>query len=867
MSSDFFEIDIIKYLKESNSPFYTKISELYELSQRVLGLIPKLFSNYTIHDIGHSIRVIEYMNELAKQNLTEYSELHLALIVYVGLLHDIGMVVSNNEEKELYKEFENNNPNFIKYSNEEKKEYIKNYVRENHGKRVNSCLDLDINECTKIRSLLYVGETSSFDISSLVGDICRSHTESYNWLINNLEDDYRIANYKINPQHIAILLRIGDALDIDDRRAPWVLYKYLNPQGVSNIEWRKHIPIRNYEKIEFKENKYEIIFAGECSEYEIYIKILEYTDWINAEIENLNSILRGFDEIYRFQFKLPINVNIKTIGFKEEPIRFNLQYEQIAKLLMGEKIYGSKKDGLRELIQNAIDAVLLINDIEKRKTFTSYNPTVGIEFDKSNNQFIVFDNGAGMSEEILKKYFFNIGNSYYISNDFKKKMCKYNPIGHFGIGFLACFMLSPKIELETRHYKSHKPIKLSFEKDSPYITWFISNNNTLSEHGTRIIMNYDKIIPNIFKTEEEVVNYIQDLIITDDYKFLIINNDNKTEVSIDNPKNKYKIENGYIRFDYKLIDLPNVKFDIFSFFENNEYVYFVDHEFDTYYANNVFYDESIITLAYFKELINEFDLELQQNDGNIDEDNIFEYPYLFQNIINDNYAKINEYYNNNNSIHGYFSEYLNHCIKNSIFKWFDIPIILNINIFNSFLDCIDRNGYERALYEYKGDIKYLSIIGTDDLNDDLVFAIVMHFIDISDLDLDIDYYSSYPIKPIERSVTLLKAFESNNFVKVENNYLLNDCSKYKVYLKGIRIKDESITLPYIISGTQIEYIYLNIDSNDFDTDVSRNNFDKDAKMKLEKYIIKFIYEDLIARNQTTEDESNMLKLFLNTYYN
>ena len=125
MSSDFYNIDIIKHLKENHSPFYTKINELYELSQRILGFIPKLFSNYTIHDIGHSIRVIEYMNEFVKHNLINYSELHLALIVYVGLLHDIGMVVSDNEEKKLYKEFENKNPNFLNYSNEEifKKSY------------------------------------------------------------------------------------------------------------------------------------------------------------------------------------------------------------------------------------------------------------------------------------------------------------------------------------------------------------------------------------------------------------------------------------------------------------------------------------------------------------------------------------------------------------------------------------------------------------------------------------------------------------------------------------------------------------------------------------------------------------------------
>lgn len=861
MSSNFFDIDIIKYLKECNSPFYTKICELYELSKNILGLIPKMFSNYTIHDIGHSTRVIEYMNELVKHNLKDYSDLHLALIVYVGLLHDIGMFVSDDEEKKLYNEFKKKNPNFTKHSDKDKKEYLKNYIRENHGKRVYSCFDYEINESAKIRSLLYIGNTNSLDISQLVGNICRSHTEDYDWIINNLEDEYRIANYKINPQHIAILLRIGDALDIDDRRAPWVLYKILNPQGKSDTEWRKHIPIRNYNKIEFKENKYEIIFAGQCSEYEIYREILKYIEWINTEIDKLNSVLNDFDDIYKIEFKLPINVDIKTIGFKAEPIRFNLEYKQIAKLLMGEKIYGSKKEGLRELIQNAIDAVLLINEVEKEKSFHFYNPpTVGIEFDKSNNQFIVFDNGIGMSEEILRKYFFNVGNSYYISDEFKNKMYKYNPIGHFGIGFLASFMLSSRIELETKHYKLHEPIKLSFEKNSPYITWFTSNSSdNISEHGTRIIMNYDEIIPDVFKNEEEVVDYIKNLIITDEYKFLVINNNNITTISIDKPKNIYKIENGYLQFDYNLINLPNIKFDIFSFFENFEYVYLVDNPFD------IDYDDTI-GLAYFKELVDEFDVKLQQNDGYIDEESIYEYPNIFMNIIKDNLSKIYDYYNNNNSIHGYFSEYFNKYILNNTFKWFEIPIILNKNIFNRFLDSIEKNGYDRAVYEYKNDIKYLSVVGANELNDDLVLEIVLYFIETNDIDLDFDYFSSYPIKPKEKTITLLKSSESNEFVKVENNYLLNDYSKFRLYLKGIRIRDESIVLPHIVSGTQIENLYLNIVSNDFDTDVSRNDFDNKTKNKLGKYIVKFIYEDLIDSNKITVEEEKLLEIFLNKYY-
>ncbi len=80
-------------------------------------------------------------------------------------------------------------------------------------------------------------------------------------------------------------------------------------------------------------------------------------------------------------------------------------------------------------------------------------------------------------------------------------------------------------------------------------------------------MNYNEIIPSIFQNEEEVVNYIKDLIITDEYKFLVINNGNTTEISIDKPQNIYKMENGYVEFDYKLNSIPNIKFDIFNFFQ------------------------------------------------------------------------------------------------------------------------------------------------------------------------------------------------------------------------------------------------------------------------------------------------------------
>lgn len=52
----------------------------------ILETIPSIFPNHTLHDINHSVCVIGYMNDLIKK-IDAFSDLHLALIVYVGLLH------------------------------------------------------------------------------------------------------------------------------------------------------------------------------------------------------------------------------------------------------------------------------------------------------------------------------------------------------------------------------------------------------------------------------------------------------------------------------------------------------------------------------------------------------------------------------------------------------------------------------------------------------------------------------------------------------------------------------------------------------------------------------------------------------------
>ena len=386
MDSVFEKYVIVQYLRCHDQSAYAIIEQLYIISKNLLAEIPKTFSNYTIHDIEHSVRVVGYMDNLIKNRVEQFSTLHLMLIVCVGLIHDIGMVVSDNEVEKLYHEFKARNPAFIKFSDEKKRTYLQDYVRKKHGERVAEIIKSPINDAAKIKSLFYTGDTKSYDLSELVAAICRSHTENCGWIEANLEQELHYGNHEINPQQIALLLRIGDALDIDDRRAPYMLYQLLNPKGISDDEWRKHIPITNYDKIYLKENMYTIMFSGKCDEPKIYRKILDYINWIQSDLKDVATLSEKFRNVYRLNVSDTIDVSIKTQGFVATHLTFSLEYKQISKLLMGEKIYGSKQDGLRELLQNAIDAVLLMRDIERKNPYSNYLPIVGIEINEDTRQ-------------------------------------------------------------------------------------------------------------------------------------------------------------------------------------------------------------------------------------------------------------------------------------------------------------------------------------------------------------------------------------------------------------------------------------------------------------------------------------------------
>ena len=861
MEAEFMNLDVVKYLKEKAPKVYSKVDDLYNLCESILSMIPKTFSNYTIHDIHHSIRVIGYMNDLVKDHLEQYSNLHIALMIYAGLLHDTGMFVSDDEKKAIYAEFETKIPAFREYSENEKLRCLQDYVRENHGRRVSTVIKNKINEDATIKSLFYVGKTNSYDISSIVAAICQAHMESSEWIKDSeYLNSACYENDDINPRQIAVLLRIGDYLDIDDRRAPYVLYSMLNPQGYSDGEWKKQIPITNYKKIEKNGDLYTITFSGKCSEPEIYRKV---EDYIGDFQDQLAKDMQLCIDDFKLNIKLPVIKKIETDGFESTPLRFSLDYKQISKLLMGEQVYGNKKAGLRELLQNAIDAVLLMKEIEEKDPFSTYSPMVGIDFNKDANQITVVDNGIGMSEEVLSQFFFNIGNSYYESKGFNRNGYTYKPIGHFGIGFLACFMLSSKVTLETKHYdQDAKLIRMSFDKDSPYVIKYKdSRKRSISDHGTRIILDYNQVIPDVIEDEAHMKSYIKHLLRYDEIRFFVFHGKEKEEIKLDMPDKIFRNNKEIVGWHSTYTNWQPIMYSARKLFSpwNGNIVLLYDgtnvvnlavirHFFDELYGYD---DYSMVKNVEYKNVTDKADKDIS------------EYPFL-KSIVHKCCRDMKSLNGNLLDIEELFDRCLAELLKTDHLTChtFDCDTFIynRVNIYNDDLENeMARRRMKFDSHSNRTNPKVVVICTDDSIEIDGIQEMIAH---------ECDVHCSH--SPRTQYIDLLRHNSTNQFIVIEKDKVE---SLPSIYIKGIYVageKNDYLEVPYQIRHIILGYYtfgdWYNFVNDRISMNVARNDFDDESKKEICNMIVCLAYLNCIKSERYSAVEKEMIERFLQTYY-
>jgi HSP90 family molecular chaperone len=126
-------------------------------------------------------------------------------------------------------------------------------------------------------------------------------------------------------------------------------------------------------------------------------------------------------------------------------------FDGLIQLLAGH-LYSEKKVFIRELIQNAHDAIQ--RRAAEDATFERDQGHIDILTDltASPGRIVFRDNGLGMTQRDLEISLSTIGKSG--TREAREADALLDVIGEFGIGFLSGFVVGAKVEVRTRHWKA-----------------------------------------------------------------------------------------------------------------------------------------------------------------------------------------------------------------------------------------------------------------------------------------------------------------------------------------------------------------------------------------------------------------------------
>ncbi len=445
-----------------------------------------LFHEYTDHSFQHVTDMLDTCDwmipEQTKAILTEADWLMLVLSIY---FHDLGLLVTKHEVASR-----SSNPEFALYKAnsildaDKQREYdarlaqlsaedadivrYQDFVRLSHGRRVRSWIEgshLDdggaSDPARDAVSILLSKLDSAVRMDLAL--LCESHT------LNNIDDvnvykisrPYGSAQETVNLQYVAAILRTVDLLQITHRRAPSVLYQLVNPgDPQSQIEWQKQAAVKTvrYALARDREGAVTNLILPNTIEVHASFKdpegffgLTRYLTYAQGELTSTFNALQKTHkdriEPYEFPWRYIDSSHIETEGFLQESFEFKLDQHKILDLLTGHTLYNNSTVVLRELTQNALDAIRLQNSAEG--VDSGREGHVEIIWKSDARSLVVRDNGTGMSQEIVENHLLKVGSSRYQDPKFKEAHPKFHSISRFGIGVLSAFMVSDDVEITT----------------------------------------------------------------------------------------------------------------------------------------------------------------------------------------------------------------------------------------------------------------------------------------------------------------------------------------------------------------------------------------------------------------------------------
>lgn len=530
--------------------------------ENIFSREPYFFEEYTDHGILHIKHILDISDKLIpKITLEVITAKTLGIYLISAILHDIGMYITYDNLKEIIEsdtiKIDTLDEYSIKdlwkkYLSELKRYSDKDLIRkfgttdiqftsfpESHD-NITTTDKLVIGEFIRqnhhkishylINNMIQLGNTDLLENVSidknerdLIGLIARSHGNN---LRNRNFEEYLNQTYALyaKPDNVEIfyimsLLRLADYLDAGEERASHIIDEmYVKHSEISQEEftWNQYI---NYESYIWHDNKSQTVIISAYPKSGYYFsKITKWLEAVQRELDLCWAIIGEFYDINKFKFSIRrIDSNlfkesvIKNFEKKFYPKEVHFETDpDIIKLLI-QPLYGDNPSyGVRELVQNAVDACREMEQIKKSEGKT-YSGKIKVHIDTKSKSFTIKDNGIGMTADTIVNYYLKAGSSYrrsddwcnnFLDDDGKSKVLRN---GKFGIGVLATFLLGAEATITTKNINDDKGWEFTIKLDQDNIE---IKRVEKTECGTVVSINLsDETINKLLKESEYDVKW------------------------------------------------------------------------------------------------------------------------------------------------------------------------------------------------------------------------------------------------------------------------------------------------------------------------------------------------------------------------
>ncbi|SHM99856.1 Histidine kinase-, DNA gyrase B-, and HSP90-like ATPase [Anaerosporobacter mobilis DSM 15930] len=191
---------------------------------------------------------------------------------------------------------------------------------------------------------------------------------------------------------------------------------------------------------DYRNNIFICEVKEKVKDYATYKTIKNKVDELKREVEYLNDFVlnyyeNNFKEVFCISKVIFDEHNVER-NFIQGNVSFKASFKIIQKLI-GPLYLNKESYGIREIIQNAVDACMKV-----KRNFKEIDIIYTDKGRRELPKIIIKDNGIGMNEDIILKKFLTVGESGKDNS---------TSIGKFGIGLLAAFLISDKLRFKTKY--------------------------------------------------------------------------------------------------------------------------------------------------------------------------------------------------------------------------------------------------------------------------------------------------------------------------------------------------------------------------------------------------------------------------------